>query len=202
MGDGSDMDSLMRRRPDGAGSRVPDPVGAADLGVPVGRRSRVARALEQAETRFVARVVQDGGLEPWRRLTQARFPAARRSLARTGRLSQGETAALVVALVDAVTRDRCWARIEADRDPMWITFWLHLARHALPPYRAEPLFLLAWTAWRSGDSGLARRAVDAVLVEEPGHVATGMLVTLLRTGIHPSDLPTLSDRYTARGGAR
>jgi hypothetical protein len=104
---------------------------------------------------------------------------------------------LVVALADRVMRDRCWARMESDRDPMWTALWLYLARRALPPYRAEPLFLLAWSAWRSADFDVARRVVDSALAEEPGHVAASMLTTLLQNGVDPTALPTLSDR----GGA-
>ena len=167
------------------------------LDVPAGRRPRLARALEQAETLFVARVAQDGGITPWRRLTEARFLGARRTLAGSGRLSGGDAAALVVALADGVMRDRCWARMESDHDPAWTALWLHLTRRALPPYRAEPMFLLAWSAWRSADADLARWAVDAALAEEPGHVAASMLTTLLGTGVDPSELPALSDR----GGA-
>lgn len=170
--------------------------------MPARRRLRVARALEQAETLFVARVADDGGIAPWRRLTEAHFLEARKTLARTGRLSRADTAALVVALVDVAMRDRCWVQVESGPDPVWTVFWLHLVRRALPPYRAEPLFLLAWSAWRSGEAGLARRAVEATLVEEPGHVAAAMLTTLLRTGVDPSALPALSDRYATRGGAR
>jgi hypothetical protein len=151
---------------------------------------------------FVARVAQDGGIAAWRRLTEVRFLEARRRFTRTGRISRGDTAALVVALVDGVMRDSCWVQVESDRDPAWIAFWLHVARRALPPYRAEPLFLLAWSAWRSGESPLARRAADAALVEEPGHVAAALLTTLLRSGVQPLVLPSLSDQYAARGGIR
>lgn len=168
----------------------------------MGSRVRVRRALERAETLFVAQVAQDGGIAPWRRSTEARFLAARRSLTRTGRLSRGDTAALVVALVDGAMRDRCWMQVESGRDPAWIAFWLYLARRALPPYRGELLFLLAWSAWRSEDLGLACRAVDAALGEDPGHVAATMLVTLLRTGVDPSALPVLCDRHGTRGSAR
>jgi hypothetical protein len=195
------MTGLAQRPGPSAGGHVPDLVGATALDVPVGRRLRVNRALERAETLFVAEVVEDGGIAPWRRSTETRFLSARRSLARTGRLSRADTAALVVALADRVIRDRCWTQVESDRDPAWIAFWLYLTRRALPPYRAEPLFLLAWSAWRSEDSGLACRAVEAALAEEPGHVAATMLVTLLRTGVDPAALPALSDRYGPRDGA-
>ena len=168
-------------------------------GVSAARRLRLAQALEKAETRLVARVAEDGGIGPWRRLTEERFMQARGRLARSGRLSRVDTAALTVALADVVMRDRCWLQVESDRDPAWTGFWRYLSVRALPPYRAEPLFLLAWSAWRYGDRGLARRAVDAVLVEEPGHVAATMLTTLLRFGVAPSALPALSGRFAARG---
>jgi uncharacterized protein DUF4192 len=194
MGDGERMTSLAQLP-----ARSADIFGAADLGVPASRRLRVAQALERAETMFVARVAEDGGIAPWRRSIEAHFLDTRGTFARTGRLSRADTAALVVALLDLVMRDRCWAQVESDRHPEWIGFWLHLVRRALPPYRAEPLFLLAWSAWRSGDAGLAARAVEAALVEEPCHVAATMLTTLLRNGVDPAVLPALSDRY---GGAR
>jgi Domain of unknown function (DUF4192) len=187
----------------GSRRRTPSYVGAVpDLGLPAGRRRRRVEALERAETLFVARVAKDGGIGPWRRLTEARFLAARLHHTRTGRLARADTAALVVALADGITRDRCWARMESDRDPAWIAFWLHLARRATPPYRAEPLFLLAWSAWRSRDFGLARRAVDAALVEDPDHTAARMLCVLLRTGTDPCGLPALSDQHVTGGGVR
>jgi hypothetical protein len=197
MGDGQDVNSLAQLRPRSSDHavRVRD---WASI-VPVGSRVRLSRALEQAETQFVSRVVQDGGIVPWRRRTEERFLHARRCLAGAGRLSRVDTATLTVALADVVMRDRCWLRVESDRDPAWTVLWVYLSARALPPYRAEPLFLLAWSAWRSGDHGLARRAVDAALVEEPGHVAAAMITTLLRVGASPSVLPALSERSAVRG---
>jgi hypothetical protein len=195
--DGLDMSSLAQRSPRPGAGVLHHPAWTSS--VPVGRRVRLSRALEQAETRFVARVAQDGGIGPWRRLTEARFARARTGIARTGRLSRGDTAALVVALADVVLRDRCWLQVESDRDPAWTGLWLYLAGRALPPYRAEPLFLLAWSAWRSGEDALARRAVGAALVEEPGHVAATMLATLMRIGVAPCALPALSGRPPLRG---
>ena len=147
----------------------------------------------------MSRVAEDGGIGPWRRSTEQRFLQARRRLAHSGRLARVETAALTVALADVVLRDRCWLQVESDRDPAWPVFWRYLSVRALPPYRAEPLFLLAWSAWRSGERGVACRAVDATLVEEPGHVAATMLTTLLGLGVAPSALPALSERPAARG---
>jgi hypothetical protein len=175
---------------------------AVDLAVPTGGRPRTRQALEQAEVLFTTRVAQDGGIGPWRRLTEARFLTARHAFGRRGRLSRGDTAALVVALIDESIRDRCWVQVESDRDVAWISFWLYLARRALPPYRAEPLFLLAWSAWRLREPELARSAVNAALVEAPGHRAAAMLKALLRDGVDPGLLPSLSDRSAAGRGGR
>jgi hypothetical protein len=168
------------------------------LAVPGGRRVRLRRALERAEMTFAARIAEDGGIVPWRRLIEVRFLAARETFARRDRLSRTDTAALVLALTDEPTRDRCWVQVEANRDPAWIGFWLYLARRSLPPYRAEPLFLLAWTAFRLRDAELARAAVDDTLIEEPRHTAASMLQQLVQSDTDPSLLPSLSDRYASR----
>jgi hypothetical protein len=105
-----------------------------------------------------------------------------------------------VALADQPTRDRCWHAIEAQSDPGWPTFWLHVSRRALPPYRAEPLFLLAWSAWRRGDVRLARAATGEALTEDPAHRAAAMLLAMMKVGIGPGRLPPLVDRSVAVAG--
>ena len=159
------------------------------------------RDLERAELLLVARVVQDGGIGPWRKHAEDCVQAARQR-ASGMRLSRTETAALVVALADERVRDGCWLQVEADPvDPTWIRLWSHLVRHALPPFRAEPLFLLAWSAWRLGDCTLARTAADAALREEPRHGAAAKLDVLLTAAVTPDRLRSLSGTRTAGGGA-
>jgi hypothetical protein len=164
--------------------------------------SRTRRALDEAELQFVARVVADGGIGRWRALADHRFRIGLTTFARHGRLSRRVAAGLAVALTDQPIRDRCWRMVESRTDTHWPAFWLYLSRRALPPYRAEPLFLLAWSAWRSREFELARSAVDAALVEEPGHRAVAMLKALLRNGVDPGLLPSLSDRSAASRGCR
>jgi Domain of unknown function (DUF4192) len=162
--------------------------------VPTRGRRRAQQALEDAELRFVARVVADGDIGPWRAAAEPRLRAARESFARYGRLARGVGATLVVALADQPTRDRCWRAIESQPDPGWPDFWLHVSRRALPPYRAEPLFLLAWSAWRLDDVRLARAAAGEALTEDPGHRAAAMLLAMLDAGVRPGRLPSLADR--------
>lgn len=183
-----------------AGLRVlADPAAvAADLAPPSGAASRLRRHLERAETRFVAQVADQGGIGPWRQGVDARFETAGDRLA-TSRVSRAETAALVVALADRAVRDRCWERVESGADERWLSLWRHLARHAVAPYRVEPLFLFGWTAWRRGDGISARVAVECALQEDPEHRATGMLAELLRAGIDPRTLPLLSGPRPTEG---
>jgi hypothetical protein len=160
------------------------PLTALGLATPAAA-GRLRADLNRAEQRFVADVVRMGGIGPWRRHLDSRFATARGTVV-TGRLSRAETAGLVVALVDLPTRDRCWRRVEDDGPEDWLPLWRHLVRHALPPFRVEPLFLLAWSTWRLGHGSSAGAAVDVLLTEDPGHRAGGMLALLVRAGVPPS----------------
>jgi hypothetical protein len=190
------MKNLSAEHVGGRDALSPVPAGDAGqrfaLSVPIGGRPRIRQALEMAEVLFVARVVDDGGIDRWRVMTEARFLSARQTFARRRRLSRSDSAGLVVALVDPSMRDRCWMLVESRPDPAWTEFWLHLVHRALPPYRAEPLFLLAWSAWRQRERGLAAQAAAAVLTEDPRHTAATMLRTALRAGLDPSRLPSLA----------
>jgi PAS domain-containing protein len=103
-----------------------------------------------------------------------------------------------VALLDRPVRDRCWVQVDADPDHGWLVLWRHLARRALPPYRTEPLFLLAWTAWRRGDPATARVALGCARGEDPAHRASLLLGWLLSTGTDPRLLPSLAADRPAR----
>jgi hypothetical protein len=152
---------------------------------------RLRAGLHRAEQRFVAEVVRDGGIGPWRTRVVSRLCAARDAV-RVGRLSRAETASLVVALTDRPTRDRCWELIEQDGADEWLPLWRHLVRHALPPYRVEVLFLLGWSSWRRGSDALARTAVEAVLAEDRAHRAGHLLATLLRANVPSAAITPLT----------
>ena len=162
--------------------------------------TRTLRTLEEAERRFVVQVASDGGIGPWRAAADQRLRTALDAFTRRRRPSRRDAADLIVALVDEPSRDRCWRAIDSRTDVDWRRFWVHLSRRALPPYRTEPLFLFAWSAWRVGDFGLARPAVDDVLADDPGHRAAGMLLALLSRGVEPSRLPSLGIRPTSCAG--
>ena len=163
--------------------------------------ARLRRALERAERQFVARVVADGGIGSWRVAVDQRLATALDVFSRRGTLSRQAAADLLVALVDKPIRDRCWRLVESRADVDWRAFWMHLSRRTLPPYRAEPLFLLAWSAWRRGDVKFARSAADAALAQGPGHQAAAMLLALLSMQVEPGRLPSLGGRSGTSAGA-
>lgn len=160
---------------------------------------RIGRALALAEINFVEHVVVDGGIGPWRRRAEGRFLLARQAVLEL-KLGRIDTADLIVALLDRPLRDRCWLLMECDPDSRWSALWSHLAGNALPPYRAEPLFLLAWSAWRCGDPALAGVAARAAVVENPSHRAAGMLLDMLAAGTDPARLPPLGMGGDVPGG--
>lgn len=192
---GAVLPTSTRVPPGSAGASV-----AADIPSPPSQAAGwIAQLLARAERDFVAQVVKDGGIGPWRRGVGSRLHSAR-DAAVEQRLSRSETAALVVALLDIPVRDRCWLLVEADRDERWSVLWRHLARNAVSPFRAEPLFLLGWSAWRRGDAASTRAMTAAVLTEDPTHGAARMLLHMLQVGTDPTRLPSLAGGD--RGGAR
>ena len=162
---------------------------------------RVRRHLAEAEVLFVARVVRDGGIGPWRLQVRERVLAAHHALGSGGRVSRTATADLVVSLLDQHVRDWCWLQVETEPGPVWTALWLHLVRHALSPLRAEPLFLLGWTAWRCHDVALSRAATAAARAEDPAHDAARMLEELLDRDVDPTDLPSLAEWPGPEGGS-
>jgi Domain of unknown function (DUF4192) len=156
------------------------------LAAPVHGRDRLQLALVRAERQLVARVVADGGITRWRQESCRQVEVARRAFDRSGRLARSQAARLVVALADRPVRDACWLAIDSGPDASWAGLWLHLSRRALSPYRPEPLFLLAWSAWRLQQPGLARAAAACALVEDPGHRGAALLNDLLRRGPAPA----------------
>jgi hypothetical protein len=77
---------------------------------------------------------------------------------------------------------------------------MQLSRQALPPYGSEPLFLLAWSAWRRGDVRLAHSAAEAALAQDPGHRAAVMLLALLSLNLESGRLPSLVGRPATSPG--
>lgn len=118
---------------------------------------------------------------------RALFAAARR-VDRTW--TNTETARFGVALTGYGVRDAVWMAIDAGRLDAQ-DLMLHLARTLPAPYRAAPLFLFAWKAWRNGNGALAAIAVERAQQAEPNYSAANLLQAALTRGVNPRTLPQL-----------
>lgn len=115
------------------------------------------------------------------------FAASRR----TDRVwSDAETARFGVALTGYAVRDAVWMAIDNGRLDAQ-DLMQHLARTLPAPYRAAPLFLFAWKAWRDGNGALAGIAVERVLQANPAYSAAELLQTALARGVNPRTMPPL-----------
>jgi Domain of unknown function (DUF4192) len=163
--------------------------------------TRTRKALEVAERRFVAQVVAERGIGQWRAAAEQRLETALDAFTRRSGLSRRVAADLIVALVDRPTRDRWVQVVESRTDVDWREFWRYLSRRSLRPYRTEPLFLLAWSAWRVRDVRLASAAAEDVLALDPGHRAAALLLASLWLDVEPARQPSLAGRPAISAGA-
>jgi hypothetical protein len=172
---------------------VEDPARSADL----------TAALErQAAKRETARAADPAGCA--RRDVENAMAAASR-VAGGQPVSAVELAELGCALVDGQVRDTLYALAVGARAGEAESLWAHLARTLPPPWRAEALALLAFSAYVRGDGPLAGVSLDAALRCEPGHRMAGMLDTALQSGMRPEEIRELADtgyRTAKRLGVR
>ena len=163
--------------------------------------SRTRKALDEAELQFVARVVADGGIGPWRAAADQRLRTAFATFARHGRLSAsghresrrgaGGPADPGSLLAGGRVADRRGlAGVLAAPVPPGTAA---VPGRAAVPARVERLAL--------GDVRLARAAADDVLTQDPGHRAAAMLLALLWLGVEPGHLPSLTVRSVTPAGA-
>jgi len=167
-------------------------------------RAAMERALATAETAFVDTVATAGGIAAWRAWMRGRIQrAGERALAGHGApgthvLSDEESAEILVALSDVPIRDACWLKAERGRSGDNLALWSQLARRAVPPYDAAPLFLLGWVAWRRGDGALARIAAQRALASDAGYGAARLLLDAMDSAVDPRRFPRLTAGRRAR----
>jgi Domain of unknown function (DUF4192) len=175
-----------------------------------GVTASMAKALERAEAALVLVAERREGMPAWRAATRERFRrAVRRARGASqldgpgpGWLTDQDVARLLVGLADIGGRDACWRDLDLRCSPEGFAVCWQLARRSVPPYRAAPLFLLGWAAWRRGDGALARIAALEALDAEPGYDAARLLLVVLDHGIDPNGLPKLAIRPGRPPGRR
>lgn len=107
-------------------------------------------------------------------------------------LSGADLAALGCALSDVQVRDTLYALAVGEGAGEAESLWGLLARTLPPPWRAEALVLLAFSAYARGDGPLAGVSLDAALRCDPGHRMAGMLDRALQSGLRPEQIRELA----------
>ncbi len=106
--------------------------------------------------------------------------------------TDGEMARIAVALIDPQVRDTLYALAVGDSAAAAESLWAELARALPPPWRAEALVLLAFSAYVRGDGPLTGVSLDAALDCDPEHRMAGMLDTALQSGMRPEQVRELA----------
>lgn len=177
---------------------------------PAAGSAALAGAVQRAEAALVLAAARRNGMSAWRAGTRARF---RRAVRRAhgggdrpdgpapGWLADPDVARLLIGLADTGARDACWRDLDRRCSAAAFAVCWQLARRSVPPYRAAPLFLLGWAAWRRGDGVLARIAALQALDADADYDAARLLLVVLDHGIDPGELPKLNPQ-PGRSGPR
>jgi hypothetical protein len=184
---------------------LPDRAALVAEVAPVGGAERAAMrvATERAERRFAALVGRalsgappGAGDRPLIEVGAAAVGAALERHAAGAVLDDDEVAWLALLLTHLRVRDEAWVRVDERDDHAHRQtlrgLWTHVLRRVEPDYVPAPACLLAYTAWRDGDGGLANIALDRARRAEPGYTMACLLDQLLSTGSPPSAWRPLS----------
>lgn len=160
---------------------------------PAGSAEAIRQSTRAAEQRLCdlgSKYWADGGGDA-RQLTATTGRAAvRRAIRRYrsgGSLTSGdELAWLAVLLADLRVRDDAWARMDPEHHEAHCRLWTDVLSGAAPEYVPAPASLLAFTAWQSGNGGLASVAIDRALSARPGYSMALLLGEALQAGLPPS----------------
>ncbi len=104
-----------------------------------------------------------------------------------------ELARIGCPLTDVRVRDTLCALAIGEHAAAAELLWSELARTLPPPWRAEALVLLAFSAYSRGDGPLAGVALEAALRGAPEHRMAGLLDTALQSGLRPERIRGLAD---------
>ncbi len=111
-------------------------------------------------------------------------------------LSDEQVAWLSVLLLSIPVRDIGWSLIQGSGAALFHhrALWQEVLHRAEDDLVAAPACLFAFAAWRCGDGGIARLALERALDAEPGYRMAELLHGVIAHGMPPSamdDLPEL-----------
>lgn len=120
--------------------------------------------------------------------------------------SDEEAAWLSVLLQSVPIRDIAWSLIRGSGAALYHhrALWQEVLHRAEPDLVPAPASLFAFAAWRDGDGGIARLALERALDADPHYRMAGMLREAIAFGLPPSaldDVPGGPDTPVRRRGS-
>jgi Domain of unknown function (DUF4192) len=111
----------------------------------------------------------------------------RELLASSAPLSDADAADLIVLLGHIRLRDEAWVMAAAGDADDQVAFWTDLTRRAPSNHVAPPASVLAYiAACMTGDTVLARTAVDRALAVDPDYYLAQLIEMMLNSGARPT----------------
>ncbi|MFC0221197.1 DUF4192 domain-containing protein [Nocardioides zeicaulis] len=107
------------------------------------------------------------------------------------RLSDTDSARMLVAVEDIGTRDVLWSNMTRQNAPSHVALWSDLTRRAPDSVRAAPSMLLAFSSWLRGDGARAWCALDQIPPGPPYSMAA-LVASVLEHGLHPREWERLN----------
>lgn len=167
---------------------LPDRAAVADTVAPItGPQLQAMRQAVITATQHLGDIMDRDGVEA---AIQAGSQTLTEVMARYeagGRCDDAEMARLLVALINPDVRADAW--YGSDNEAWQEDLWRDATRRSVTFLVATPASLLAFTAWRRGNSTLARIAVDRALRADDSHQMAQLMQQVLDSNMAPSQFP-------------
>ncbi|MFE9427241.1 DUF4192 domain-containing protein [Kitasatospora sp. NPDC006697] len=183
------------------GSRRAIAAGLAPIGPPEEDGLREAVRQELARACDLIRAEPGGAERTFAGTVELLEHAMAESRSGPPRLTDEQSARLIVGLLDRASRDRAAEYAEPDELAAAQRLWRYLARRCVAPYAEyakAPLTLLAWTSWLAGDIATSRVVLGLALDLDPEYTLAILLHESLNTSLPPDGLLSIVRAERAR----
>jgi len=107
-------------------------------------------------------------------------------------------ALVLTRLKDLQVRDFALGSVSTENIELYFNAWNWLLRHAPQGYVAPVANLLAAVAYEKGDGGVAHRALDRAVKDDPEYAMTGLLRQVFSFGWSPSTFAVMRQELHPR----
>jgi hypothetical protein len=107
-------------------------------------------------------------------------------------------ALVLTRLKDLQVRDFALGSVSTENIELYFNAWHWLLRHAPQGYVAPVANLLAAVAYEKGDGGVAHRALDRAVKDDPEYAMTGLLRQVFSSGWSPSTFAVMRQELHPR----